>query len=265
MKAWIGIWCGLVLGVAPSEAAQITVTFPVLKTWVQEVSGAEHEVHVLMPAGTDPHHFQLKPQNVVQVSRSDVYLSFGTPDEEGIGEKLNTALGQADKIIVRPDEGSAPCFYWLNPQAMKACVAKLEALEKWSPGAIGPRLAALEDRLEQLDDEIRKKLSPYAGKRFYVMHPAFTFLEPYGLKQVAVEKGHQAATPASLVSVFKQMKEDGAGMLLMREGHHQGMRSKIQQLGGVEIVDIELLSENYPALLHRITDAIVADMEQRNE
>ncbi len=243
----------------------MTVTFPPLKAWVEEVAGPGHEIHVLMAAGTDPHHFQLKPRDMVTVSRSEVFISFGTPEEEDLEKKLGPALKKAVRIHVRPSGERLDCHYWHNPQVMKACVSALGGLEKWSEQGSGERVERLTQQLDDLDREIAEKLLPYRGRRFYVMHPAFGFLETYGLKQVAIEEGHQSVSPSVLVKVLKMMKADGAGMILMRQGHNLEMRKKIRELGQVELVDVEMLSEDYPALLRQITDAIVSDMKQRDE
>lgn len=259
------IICGMMIGAAPLEAATITVTFPPLKAWVEEVAGSGHEIHVLMGAGTDPHHFQLKPKDMVEVSKSEVFLSFGTPDEVQIEKKLSSVMRGATKIHVSPPGEVEDSHYWHRAGVMKECVSALAALQPWSDQPVEAKVEALVKKLDQTDREIREKLAPYQGRRFYVMHPAYGFIEDYGLEQVAIEAGHQAVSPASLVKVLKQMKADGAGMMLMRRGHHPGLRKKIREMGGIRIVDVELLSENYTGLLHEIADAIVADMEQRHE
>lgn len=86
------------------------------------------------------------------------------------------------------DEGKDP-HLWLDPgNAIAATRAIAAALAKADPvhaTAYQANAAAQENRLKALDDALKARLAPVAGKPFVVYHDAYQYLEaPYGLKAV---------------------------------------------------------------------------------
>lgn len=69
----------------------IVVTTNILGDVVGDLVGDEADVTVLMPAGADPHDFQLSAQQAAELREADVLITNGAGFEEGMLDSLETA------------------------------------------------------------------------------------------------------------------------------------------------------------------------------
>jgi zinc transport system substrate-binding protein len=88
----------------------------------------------------------------------------------------------------------------------------LRTLCEMDPDASDRYQANLDGLLEELDrlhDEVREILSPFAGRRLYLYHPAWGyFCDAFGLEQVAIEVEGKEPSDEELTRIQEQMRAD---------------------------------------------------------
>lgn len=89
--------------VAAADRISCFATIPPAADLVERIGGDAVKVHVLVPAGQNPHMFSPKPRTMVNLARSRIYFAVGLPFEDRIIKKVGST--DADLTIVRLDKG----------------------------------------------------------------------------------------------------------------------------------------------------------------
>lgn len=205
----------------------------------------------LIPPGSSPHTYALKPSERLALDKADVLFWIG-PEVETALAKASKTLRPSARIITlstlpdiellpartggdwerkRPapkhdehghDEhrhgGSFDGHLWLSPANASMIVRAASSILSAADPEHAPQYAANAEktirRLAALDDELERKLAPVADKPFIVFHDAYQYFEhAYGLRAI----GSILVSPEAMASA----------------GRVQMMREKIKQLGAV--------------------------------
>ena len=83
----------------------IATIFPVYD-FAREVGGDKIDVTMLLPPATDAHHYELKPEDILKVSRSDIFLFTNFEMEHWAYKIINTADESAKLLAVETGKGA---------------------------------------------------------------------------------------------------------------------------------------------------------------
>ncbi|MGK0674633.1 MAG: zinc ABC transporter substrate-binding protein [Halothiobacillaceae bacterium] len=236
---------------APIAAAGLAVATSIkpVDDLVRAVMDGVGEPTRLIPPGSSPHTYALKPSERLAVEQADVLFWIG-PEVETALAKVTKVLRPGARIITLstlPDMellpartggdwerkrpvpqrhghdghhhgGSYDGHLWLSPtnasMIVRAAAATLSAADPVHAAQYAANAEKAIRRLELLDDELKTKLAPVADKPFIVFHDAYQYFEhAYGLRAV----GSILVSPEAMASA----------------GRVQAMREKIKQLGAV--------------------------------
>ncbi len=177
----------LVLLLLPQLAQAITVvaTLPPLGGLVHLLD-PRIRVHCLLPAGGDPHHFQLTPKQVTRLKHADLLLRAGRDDAHWTGIDL-----PGHTLVLWPQKDHA----WLLPMEVKKILPRIAAaLQRLDPGRraeIQRQLAAALHRCERMEQRWRLTLMPYRRRGVIMQHPAWLRLcRHFGVPVRAVLEPH---------------------------------------------------------------------------
>lgn len=116
----------------------VAVTTNILADAVRQIAGDQVEVLDLMPAGADPHSFQISAQEAARMRDADLVVSNGLGLEEGLAPHIEAAADDGVAVVVAGDAvqtvewttedatGVDPHF-WTDPQQMAAAVESVSA------------------------------------------------------------------------------------------------------------------------------------------
>jgi len=177
--------------------------------WLTEaIAGDRAEVTTLVPPGTEPHDFELKPNQMAQLNQSDIVIY-----QRGVAAAIDQAIERSQpKLVIETgqlvnllpagsdeltDDEDIPTTYgfnphtWLDPKNMAAFAETIaEALATADPRqGEGYRISAIgiKDQLGQLNADFETGLSTCARRSFITSHAAFGYLaRAYGLKQLPI-------------------------------------------------------------------------------
>ncbi len=232
---------------AQKKLTVVTTLFP-LYDFARAVGGERVDVALLMPPGTEPHSFEPKPEDIVRVSRADLFVytnAYMEPWAASVIKALpagnNTTIvdsstGVTFQKAASEDEheaehgeahghGGMDPHIWLdfaNARIMVGNIARaLTARDPAGREYYSARAAAYDAELGKLDDEYRAGL---AGCRKRVLlqggHYAFGYLaKRYGLeyKSAAAVNADAEPTPAKLAELIRLMRADGLKYVFSEE------------------------------------------------
>ncbi|MGN0155140.1 MAG: metal ABC transporter substrate-binding protein [Lachnospiraceae bacterium] len=176
----------------------VTTIYP-MYDFVNHIAGDKAEVINLVPAGTEPHDFELSTGDMQLIEEADVFIYNGAGMESFV-EKTLKATSNKELIVVEAalkvdtlsSEGKTDPHTWLSvANAIEECEAIKDALVKIDgehAEYYENNFNVYKEELEALDQRYREELSNLKKDTIVVAHEAFGYLcAEYGLKQEAVE------------------------------------------------------------------------------
>ena len=167
-------------------------------------------------------------------------------------------------------DGSLDPHIWLSPENAAAIAANIrDGLVSVDPVAAAyydSNLVHLRSELREVDLELRTLLGPFAGRSFYVFHPAFGyFAERYGLEQVAIEVDGKEPGARDLVAVVTAARDAGVKVILVQPQHPASIARTVASEIGAELVIVDPLAYDYTKELVAIGRAVAGALERKSE
>jgi zinc transport system substrate-binding protein len=242
----------------------VASVFP-LFDFAREVVGPAADVRLLLPPGVDPHSWEPKPSDIVQLSRADIFLYTSERMEPWAGNLAKAVSGrgitlvqvmdslgfsgpkdlhdEANIVDGGQDHGVDPHF-WLNLSLSARTVMifgnLLTNLDTTNRDIYSGNALVYADKLKQLDDAFLAGLKE-CGSRQLVMggHAAFGYLtQRYGLEHVSVYGLSPDAepTPRHLAGIVSVIKENNVQTVFSEELMNPRMTEVLSQETGARIM-----------------------------
>ncbi len=253
------------------------------KHFVQKIGGTLVNVSILVPAGADPHTYEPKPRQMVELSKSALYFAVGVDFEKAWLKKI--AATHPRMRIVRTDEGIAKIpmtdqhrhegnihrhdkktqhhdgapdpHVWLAPAPVKVQAAHiLKALVEADPKNRLPYTAGYDaflKELDTLDGELKALFAGRKGEQFMVFHPAWGyFAEAYGLQQAPVEVEGKEPKAAQLQALIRRARERGVKVIFVQPQLSAKSAEMVAREIGGQVVRVDPLAENWDANMREV-------------
>lgn len=218
---------------------KVSVTFNAMKEFTKAVGKDKVEISTIIPDGTEPHDFEPKPKDFVELSKAKVfvYSGFGM---ESWADKAVKAAGNKNLITVEASEGATPItntdadeikehgqydpHIWISlkgaeTETRNICKALIKAdpdnkdyFEKNSDSFIS--------QLENLYKSYNTKFQSDKNKNFVTGHAAFAYLcRDFGLKQNSVEDVFAEGEPSArkLAELVDYCKKNGVKTIFVED------------------------------------------------
>ncbi|GAA2009344.1 zinc/manganese transport system substrate-binding protein [Nakamurella flavida] len=171
----------------------IAVSTNILGDVVREVIGAQADVLVLMPPGSDPHSFEISAQEAARLRGADLLVSNGLGLEEGVQHHLDAAAADGvprfvagdhvETVAYTDDEMSGPDPHlWTDPRRMLQVLDALEPALAALDAVDGPALHASAEtyrqELRDLDAHLAELFAtiPASRRALVTNHNVFGYL-----------------------------------------------------------------------------------------
>lgn len=187
-----------------SQRLVVVASISPLADLVRQVGGEPVEVETLLPPGASSHTFEPTPRQVQRFSRAQVFVRVGAGLELW-AEKLLVRRNPRPRVMTAaegvplfkgagggdPHQQFGDPHIWLDPVIVRTAI--LPRIVETLGAAVPQHLATFRERarrysaeLEQLDRQIRERVSLWRGRQFIVFHSAWRyFARRYGLQQIA--------------------------------------------------------------------------------
>lgn len=259
---------------------------------VQRVGGPHVQVEVLAGPGQSEHTYQPTPQQMAELSRTDLYFTYGLEFERRLLEKLAAQRGGLEVvdlqqgIALRPMEcsaehdgdhdhpaGAPDPHTWLSPrlarQQARTVAAALTRLAPAHRDEFAANLARLEAELERVDARVSEQLSPLRGQEFIVFHPSYGyFADAYGLKQSPIEIEGKEPSARELAALVERARRSGVRVIFFQPQFPAASAAALAREVGAAAVVLDPLAADYLTNLEAIAAKIAEALRRsppRNE
>lgn len=248
---------------ATAAGMNIFASIPPHAFLAREVGGDHVTVHTLLDNSQNPHTFEPSPRQLLQLRRSKILLTTGLPFEKKLlsmmGDNLNnidvvaTDFNISKRQLEEADVGNhadtEDPHIWLSPLLLKTQAETIcRAFIKRDPDnreAYQRNLSRLLKGIDRLHWRLKKTLSPYMGRTFYVFHPAFGyFADTYGLVQKAVELEGKDPSPKQLAAFIKQARADRITTIFAQPQFDPKSAMAVAEAISGELVMLDSMAEN---------------------
>jgi zinc transport system substrate-binding protein len=211
----------------------IATIFPVYD-FARNIGGDKIEVKMLLPPGTDAHHFELRPEDIIRVCKSDIFLFTNFEMEQWAYKIINAADKNTNMLAIETGSGAvllplnkeehenrASGFdphIWLDMDNAQKMVDNIAAafIKKDSRNSDYYLKNAHDYKLKliALDQKYRTELSVCQSKTIlHAGHWAFAYLaRRYNLQYIAAYNVFADAEPSpqKILSLIEQVKNEKA-------------------------------------------------------
>jgi zinc transport system substrate-binding protein len=263
-----------------SDRIGVIVTILPQAEFAENVGGEKVEVTVMVPTGADPHTYELTPNQMKKVSGAELYVK--------VGSGLQFELSWLSKIIAQnramliidcsqginllqqtgddeEEEGMDP-HIWMSPPNAKVMVENicdgLVEIDPENKAYYEANRDAYLQKLTQLDQEIKERLSGVTNRVFMVYHPSFGyFAKEYELTMLAVEKEGKEPTASGLAHLIDQAKEYNIKVIFASPQFNPASAKVIAKQIKGRVILIDDLAKDYIANLQSLLGELVKTME----
>jgi len=252
---------------------RVVVSIPPQQWLCKTIGGEDVTVQLLVEKGQDPHGFEPTPKQIQAISRAALFFTADLEFEKEVARRLREGApglrvvdtsSRVEKLDMDP-------HIWLSPlNLQKMATVIKDALLVENPGRrdyYNENLKNLNRQLDKLHKQTSATLAPFAGKSFFVFHPAFGyFAHSYNLKQVAVETGGKSPTPRQLFSLIKQARKDGIRVIFVQPQFDPRSVATVAKAIDGEVVPLDPLAanveKNIKTMATKIVQALTAKRKQ---
>lgn len=232
---------------SPSSAAKpvvVTTLFPVYD-FTRSIVGNRMEVQLLLPPGSEPHHYEPRPEDLIRIERAALFVSTNSAMEPWVGRMLAgmehkraQSLEAAAKVRLREithhedhDDGHRKGSHrqdphvWLdftNAQLMVDEIAQgVTAVDPANGAYYRSNAATLKAQLATLDQRFKDGLAACRSRvLLHGGHYAFGYLaQRYGLTYRAAlgVTGDAEPSPRQMLALVRQIRENGVKAVYSEE------------------------------------------------
>ncbi len=230
--------CGSSAGGSTSDGPRVVATTTQLADMARNVA-PNADVTAILTANTDPHAYEVRPDDVKALAKADVVLRSGGETDEWLEGALKSAGVSDDKIV---DAGAAAGLegddphWWQDPRkAEKAATAIGRGIEGADPGPYVEKLHALDRKVQACIDAVP------AGERLLVTsHDALGYYaRRYGIRVVGtvIPSLSTSGQPSAgeVDALVKTIRETGVKTIFAESSVNAKVEDAIAREAGVTV------------------------------
>lgn len=221
----------------------VTTLFP-LYDFARSIAGERAEVTLLLPPGVEPHSFEPRPEDMIRISKADIFI-YTSEQMEPWAQRLLKGVASPTLLVIdasrgismqptghdhaegpehRHDSAGDP-HIWLDFENAAQMVATIAAgMAQKSPqnaAFFNAGAAAYQAELHKLDNDFKAGLAACQRREFlHGGHYAFGYLaRRYGLSYQSAQAINPDAepTPARIAALLRQLRTNGSGYVFSEE------------------------------------------------
>ena len=204
-------------------AGTVTVTISPYKYFVDQIAKGKVDVNVMVPNGNNPETYEPYAQQMMELSKSALYLKVGSIGFEQTWMKKLQDNAPEMKVIdtsvgIKPAKtpgGNIDPHVWMscsNARIIASNILKaLCELEPKNKAFFEKNYQSLLSIIDKRDSTIKEsfKKDPDLVRKFVIYHPILTyFARDYQLEQLAIEEEGREPSAAQLKSLIERARKE---------------------------------------------------------
>ena len=201
----------------------VTVTIPPYQYFVEMIAGDKVDVNVMVPNGNNPETYEPYAQQMMELSKSSLYLKVGSIGFEQTWMKKLQDNAPKMQVIdtstgitpAKTPGGNVDPHVWMSSRNARIISGNvLKALSNLLPEDISlfkKNYQALLHRIDRRDSLIKEAVtkSPEFEHKFVIYHPILTyFARDYHLEQLAIEEEGREPSAAQIKALIERVKKE---------------------------------------------------------
>ena len=244
---------------------EIVATIYPFKTILQEIVGNRFEVKSILPAGADPHTYEMIPSDFQSIQNSKAFF-FGAMKLDGWASKLDVknkieliTLVPKDFLIelkvrhhhhgsdIEEDEnfGIDPHF-WTDPNTVKAMlpniISELIRIDPQGEATFKSNAEAFSKKLTDLDLQIKKETENIKYKNVFTAHPFYSyFFKRYGFNvagSLEIAPGSQP-TAKDIKNLIELVKKENVKAIFTHKQHSDKPAKVLAESSGINEFELD--------------------------
>jgi len=215
-----------VADVAPAPKLQVVTTTTLIEDIVKSVGGERVQVTNIIPPGSCPGHFDVKPGDLKCLAEAKLFLMHGWQGKKFSEELIKSAANPGLQKVVLDLEGN-----WMAPpvqvQAIDAVTDALAAADPDNAASYREAAAARKKRVEETGRELKARLEQARAGEVKVLCADMQagFVKWMGFPVVAVYGRPEDTTPKQLEELLNRARSEGVKLVIdnLQSGHEAGV------------------------------------------
>ncbi len=214
-----------------TEKPAVTVTISPYKYFVDQIAKGKVDVNVMVPNGNNPETYEPYAQQMMELSKSALYLKVGSIGFEQTWMKKLQDNAPEMKVIdtsvgIKPAKtpgGNIDPHVWMscsNARIIASNILKaLCELEPKNKAFFEKNYQSLLNIIDKRDSTIKEsfKKDPDLVRKFVIYHPILTyFARDYQLEQLAIEEEGREPSASQLKSLIQRARKENIKFCLIQ-------------------------------------------------
>lgn len=257
----------MILGCSKQEQnSEIVTTIYPFKAIIQELTGDRFSVNTILPAGADPHTYEILPSDFRSIQSSKAFF-FGAEALDGWAAKLNVD-NKIELLSLVPGEylidikiphfhhsedhnnhtehlGVDPHF-WTDPNVVLAMIPnllkELIKLDPQSESIFRSNAEKFTLKLINLDERIKNETDSLKFRNVFTAHPFYSyFFERYGFNvagSLEIAPGSQP-TPKDIKNLLDLVKQKNVKAIFTHKQHSDKPAKVLAQSSGINEYELD--------------------------
>jgi len=204
MRIKIFVLSLMLLSINVSAQPRVLTSIKPLQMIAQAILGNTQQAQVLLPPGATPHHYSMRPSDMVKLNQAGVIVWLGEESENYLAKPLRKLATEKsvlnlEPFLVRGADGYLDPHFWLSGQqalaVANAIAAHLIKFDAEHEAEYRRNLNVFNVALLQLESQLRQRLQEQKF-HYLVYHDAYRYFEQeYGLSHRGVVSLHPEVNP----------------------------------------------------------------------
>ena len=263
-----------------SDGKQVlTVSILPEKTFVEKIAGDDFKINLLLPPGESPVTFTLLPSQLVDITKSVLWLKMGHVAFEYSWDEKIREINKKMKVVNLSEElelihakvfesekqglsaGINP-HTWMSPMLVIKMAGRIaDELSLINPERkefYHNNYLTFAREIDELDKKVRTLLEPYRGRSFIMFHPSLAyFARDYGLTEHSLEPGGKEPTPQRMRQLIELAKRESIPVIYIQSDlDREQARVFAEEING-KIEEMWPLNPDWEANLMNITKQLI--------
>lgn len=246
------------------DKTNIAVTIYPFKSIIQEIVGDRVKIDVLLPAGADPHTYEMSPSDLMKIQNAKVFF-YGAESLDGWAAKIDTE-NKIELLKLIPKEflidiktsddhshhaddhnhyGVDPHF-WSDPLTVNSMLDSLTeilaSLYPYDKEFFRENSLKFSERLVELDKKIKEQTKVLENTKVYLAHPFYNyFFNRYGIQVVGsleISPGQQI-TPKFLKNVSEEISRKNVQAIFINKQHISKQAKLLAESAKIKLVELD--------------------------
>lgn len=257
----------LIFGCSPKEhTSEIVTTIYPFKAIIQELAGDRFSVKTILPAGADPHTYEMIPSDFQSIQNSLAFF-YGAETLDGWAAKINVD-NKIELLSLLPEEylidikiphyhhgeedhnhtehlGVDPHF-WTDPLVVRAMIPgllnELIKLDPQSESMFRSNAEKFASKLVKLNENIKSETDSLKFRNVFTAHPFYSyFFERYGFNvagSLEIAPGSQP-TPKDIKKLLDLVKQENVKAIFTHKQHSDKPAKVLAQSSGINEYELD--------------------------